>query len=84
MYLYNLSCCNFIIGSLDDVESVKWVKKIIDIYGILWYYFKWEEKDKLVVDFFIEEIVIIFFKNKWWYWLGVIFLFLFFVKKVFC
>ena len=66
-YLHNPSRRNFIIGSPDDAESVKWAKKITDIHGISWHYLKREEKDKLVVDSFIEEIATTLLKNKWRY-----------------
>ena len=66
-YLKNTNKRNFIIGGPEDAESVKWAKKITDIYGIKWHVLKKEEKSKLVADSFIEEIAETLIRNKWNY-----------------
>lgn len=66
-YLKNNQRRDFIIGSPEDAESVKWAKKITDIHGIKWHYLKKEDKSKLVADSFIEEIAETLIKNKWKY-----------------
>lgn len=66
-YLKNTSKRNFIIGGPEDAESVKWAKKITDIYGIKWHVLKKQEKSKLVADSFIDEIAETLIKNKWNY-----------------
>lgn len=66
-YLKNTSKRKFIIGGPEDAESVKWAKKITDIYGIKWHFLKKEEKSKLVADSFIDEIAETLIKNKWNY-----------------
>ena len=66
-YLKNPTKRDFIIGSPEDAESVKWAKKITDIHGIKWHFLREEEKSKLVADSFIEEIAKTLIKNKWKY-----------------
>ncbi|MCG8331379.1 MAG: nucleoside 2-deoxyribosyltransferase domain-containing protein [Chitinophagales bacterium] len=66
-YLKNPAKRNFIIGSPEDAESIKWAKKITDIYGIKWHFLKEEDKSKLVADSFIEEIAQTLIQNKWQY-----------------
>jgi len=66
-YLKNRANRNFIIGGPEDAESVKWAKKITDIYGIKWHILKKEDKSKLVADSFIEEIADTLISNKWNY-----------------
>lgn len=66
-YLKNTSKRNFIIGSPEDAESVKWAKKITDIHGIKWHYLKKEHKSELVAASFIEEIATTLMNNKWNY-----------------
>jgi hypothetical protein len=60
---------NFIIGSPEDAESVKWAKKITDIHGIKWHFLKTADKSKLVADSFIEEIAETLILNKWNYYI---------------
>ncbi|MFK7771297.1 MAG: hypothetical protein AB8F94_04120 [Saprospiraceae bacterium] len=66
-YLKNTNKRKFIIGGPEDAESVKWAKKITNIYGIKWHVLKKEDKSKLVADSFIEEIAETLIKNKWNY-----------------
>ena len=66
-YLKNPQKRRFIIGSPEDAESVKWAKKITDIYGIKWHFLKKENKANLVADSFIEEIAQTLIENKWAY-----------------
>ncbi len=66
-YLKNPMKRDFIIGSPEDAESVKWAKKITDIHGIRWHFLKKENKSQLVADSFIEEIKKTLIKNKWKY-----------------
>ncbi len=66
-FLKNRAKRNFIIGAPEDAESVKWAKKITDIYGIKWHTLKTEDKSKLVADSFINEIAETLLKNKWAY-----------------
>lgn len=66
-YLKNSRKRSFIVGAPEDAESVKWAKKITDIYGIKWHVLKKEEKSKLVADSFIEEIAKTLIENKWSY-----------------
>lgn len=66
-YLKNPQKRHFIIGAPEDAESIKWAKKITDIYSIKWHTLKTEEKSKLVADSFIEEIVQTLLKNNWKY-----------------
>ncbi len=66
-YLRRPNKRNFIIGSPEDAESIKWAKKITDIHGIRWHYLKTDEKEKMVADSFIEEIAETLLKNKWKY-----------------
>lgn len=66
-YLKNPKKRDFIIGSPEDAESVKWAKKITDIHGIKWHFLKTENKSKLVAESFIEEIAETLMRNKWKY-----------------
>lgn len=66
-YLKNPTKRDFIIGSPDDAESVKWAKKITDIHGIKWHFLPKADKTKLVADSFIEEITETLLRNKWKY-----------------
>ncbi len=66
-YLKNPQKRDFIIGSPEDAESIKWAKKITDIHNIKWHFLKVEDKSKLVADSFIEEIAQTLLKNKWKY-----------------
>lgn len=66
-YLKNPARRKFIVGSPEDAESVKWAKRITDMYGIPWYFLKNEEKDKLVADSFIEAIAQALVENTWNY-----------------
>lgn len=66
-YLKNPQRRDFIIGSPEDAESVKWAKKITDIHGIKWHYLKTEDKSKMVAGSFIEEITKTLIRNKWKY-----------------
>ena len=66
-YLKNPQKRHFIIGAPEDAESIKWAKKITDMYSIKWHTLKKEEKSKLVADSFIEEIVQTLLKNNWKY-----------------
>lgn len=66
-YLKNTQKRDFIIGSPEDAESVKWAKKITAIHGIKWHFLKTEDKSKLVADSFIEEIAQTLIRNKWDY-----------------
>ena len=66
-YLKNPQKRRFIIGSPEDAESIKWAKKITDIYGIRWHWLKKADKSKLVADSFIEEIAQTLIGNKWGY-----------------
>jgi hypothetical protein len=66
-YLKNPHRRDFIIGSPEDAESVKWAKKITDMHGIKWHYLKKADKSKLVADSFIEEIATTLVKNQWKY-----------------
>ncbi len=66
-YLKNPTRRDFIIGSPDDAESIKWAKKITDIHGIKWHYLNKKNKSELVAKSFIEEIANTLLKNKWKY-----------------
>ncbi len=66
-YLKNSGKRDFIIGSPEDAESIKWAKKITDIHGIKWHFLKEKDKEKLVADSFIEEIAETLIRNKWKY-----------------
>jgi len=66
-YLKNSSRRNFIIGSPEDAESIKWAKKITDIHGIKWHFLPKEQKHELVAGSFIDEIVETLHTNKWKY-----------------
>ncbi len=66
-YLKNRDKRTFIIGSPEDAESVKWAKKITDIYGIKWHILKKEDKAQLVAQSFIDEISETLVWNKWGY-----------------
>jgi len=66
-YLKNTSKRKFIIGSPEDAESIKWAKRITDMYEIKWHTLKVEEKTKLVADSFIDEIAETLLANKWEY-----------------
>lgn len=66
-YLKNPGKRRFIIGSPEDAESLKWAKKITDIYGIKWHILRKSEKSKQVADSFIEEIANTLISNKWNY-----------------
>jgi hypothetical protein len=57
----------FIIGSPEDAESIKWAKRITDMYEVKWHILKKEEKEKLVADSFIDEIAETLIGNKWDY-----------------
>lgn len=64
-YLKNKDRRRFIIGSPEDAESVKWAKKITDIYGIPWHFLKKENKKELVASSFIDEIKDCLLDNRW-------------------
>ena len=66
-YLKNTQKRRFIIGSPEDAESVKWAKKITDIYEIPWHYLKQEDKSQLVAQSFIDEIADALIRNQWNY-----------------
>lgn len=66
-YLKNSKKRHFIIGSPEDAESVKWAKKITEIYGIKWHFLKKEQKEDLVAKSFIDEIKQVLISNKWNY-----------------
>lgn len=66
-YLKNPTRRDFIIGSPEDAESVKWAKKITDIHNIKWHFLKTEDKSQLVAKSFIQEIKETLLKNKWEY-----------------
>ena len=66
-YLKNTQKRKFIIGSPEDAESIKWAKRITDMYGIKWHTLKIEEKDKLVADSFVNEISETLQTNSWGY-----------------
>ncbi len=66
-YLKNPQKRKFIIGSPEDAESIKWAKRITDMYGIKWHILKVEEKPKLVADSFIQEISNTLLEGKWEY-----------------
>ena len=66
-YLKNPTKRKFIIGSPEDAESIKWAKRITDMYEIKWHTLKISEKDKLVADSFIDEIAETLLKNNWEY-----------------
>jgi hypothetical protein len=66
-YLKNTQKRNFIIGSPEDAESIKWAKKITDIHGINWHFLKKEKKSALVAKSFIEEVATTLLNNKWKY-----------------
>lgn len=66
-YLKNPSKRNFIIGSPEDAESIKWAKKITDIHGIKWHFLKKEHKAELVAQSFINEIAETLIRNEWKY-----------------
>ena len=66
-YLRNPRKRDFIIGSPEDAESIKWAKKITDIHGIKWHFLKKENKKELVAKSFIDEIANTLLKNKWKY-----------------
>lgn len=66
-YLKNPARRDFIIGSPEDAESVKWAKKITDIHGVKWHFLPKSDKPKLVADSFIEEIAETLLRNKWRY-----------------
>jgi len=66
-YLKNPIKRHFIVGSPEDAESIKWAKKISDIYGIKWHILKKEDKSELVAESFIHEIAETLIKNKWEY-----------------
>ncbi|MFT5617400.1 MAG: hypothetical protein ACI85I_000619 [Arenicella sp.] len=66
-YLKNTQKRSFIIGSPEDAESVKWAKKITDMYGVKWHFLKKEYKKELVAKSFIDEIKETLIGNKWNY-----------------
>lgn len=66
-YLKNPRKRDFIIGSPEDAESVKWARKITDIHGIRWHFLKTENKKELVAESFINEIAETLVRNKWKY-----------------
>ncbi|NJO89157.1 MAG: hypothetical protein HC831_09510 [Chloroflexia bacterium] len=66
-YLKNTTKRKFIIGSPEDAESIKWAKRITDMYDVKWHTLKKEEKNKLVADSFIEEIANTLLSNNWDY-----------------
>ncbi|MFK7799588.1 MAG: nucleoside 2-deoxyribosyltransferase domain-containing protein [Aureispira sp.] len=66
-YLKDRNKRDFIIGSPEDADSIKWAKKITDIHGIKWHFLKVEEKEKLVADSFVNEIAETLIRNKWQY-----------------
>ncbi len=66
-YLKNPQKRHFVIGSPEDADSVKWAKKITDMYGIKWHFLKKEDKHLLVAPSFIEEIKQTLIANKWAY-----------------
>jgi len=66
-YLKNTKKRKFIIGSPEDAESIKWAKRITDMYDIKWHTLKAENKEKLVADTFIEEITETLLTNNWNY-----------------
>lgn len=66
-FLKNPTKRNFIVGSPEDAESVKWAKKITDIHGIQWHFLKKEDKEQLVAPSFVEAITATLLDNKWGY-----------------
>lgn len=66
-YLKSPQKRHFIIGAPEDAESVKWAKKITDIYGIKWHVLPKADKGMLVADSFIEEIADTLLGNDWRY-----------------
>lgn len=66
-YLKNTKKRKFIIGSPEDAESIKWAKRITDMYDVKWHTLKTEDKEKLVADSFIEEIALTLLNNNWDY-----------------
>ncbi len=66
-YLKHTKKRKFIIGSPEDAESIKWAKRITDMYEVKWHILKKEEKEKLVADSFIDEIAETLIGNKWDY-----------------
>ena len=66
-YLKNKDKRHFIIGAPEDAESVKWAKRMTDIYNIKWHTLKKEDKEQLVPQSLIDEIVETLLKNTWEY-----------------
>lgn len=66
-YLKNPQKRTFIAGAPEDAESVKWAKKVCDIYGLQWHTLVKNDKEKLVADSFIEAIVQALLNGNWEY-----------------
>lgn len=66
-YLKDRQKRHFIIGAPEDAESVKWAKRMTDVYNIKWHTLKKEDKAELVPKSLIDEIVDTLVKNTWDY-----------------
>lgn len=63
-YLKDRQKRHFIIGAPEDAESVKWAKRMTDVYNIKWHTLKKEDKKQLVPQSLIDEIVETLVKNQ--------------------
>lgn len=66
-YLKDRQKRHFIIGAPEDAESVKWAKRMTDVYNIKWHTLKKEDKEQLVPQSLIDEIADTLVKNQWEY-----------------
>jgi len=64
-YLKDTNKKTFIVGSPEDAEGTKWMRRITDLHGIKWHTLKKEDKHKKVADSFIEAIAEALLKGKW-------------------
>lgn len=62
-YLKDRQKRHFIIGAPEDAESVKWAKRMTDVYNIKWHTLKKEDKEQLVPQSLIDEIADTLVKN---------------------
>lgn len=63
-YLKDRQKRHFIIGAPEDAESVKWAKRMTDVYNIKWHTLKKEDKAQLVPQSLIDEIIETLVKNQ--------------------
>lgn len=66
-YLKNPEKRKFIIGSPEDVESVKWAKLITDVYDLPWHFLPVNKKHQLVADSFMKAIADTLVEQEWKY-----------------